>query len=608
MIRFLGSTKLAVALCLVLAAGGVAGSLLYQGNTAFGKPSTFNVFRSPFFLVPATLLALNVCFCVIPRLRGMPAGGARAWTFGFLHLGLLLLAAGLALDGLSGYVGTQYFPVGVHHSGYHNWRTGRDDTLPFTVGVLEAETRYHPLNLQIGVRDGSGNTVGVFTAREGTTFSAGKEGVRITPRKFDLQAKALYLDASIGGKTTAGLVATAEAPASVSGYTIAPVAYADPQPSHYGARIRFSRPGQPPEERHLRINHPGSFGGIAFSIVAVDRDRYGNVIVGLQMTREPGAPLFWGGALLFGVSLLGHLVAKGAYRRNSARENEATPAGAGERGAGTASVVGAAGFLLLALLPAGAHAFGVVIDNHAVWKGEVRVTEPVSVEKGATLRILPGTTVLLSGEDRDGDGCEDGYIQVFGELRVEGEPGRPVRFGRLQPDRPWREIFLKDARASIRGAVIEGAVWGLHVHDGDVRIEESVIRGNDGGARMKGLGVTMRRCEIRGNGIGLRFWDGGPCVTGSVIEGNGTGLFYRDGTGGGKITGSRICNREWDVKIGDWAVGDLDLSGNYWGEPGQPWSEGKIQDYRERPEAGTITFDMPLTESPPACPGTGGGK
>jgi len=606
MIRLLGSTKLTISLCLLLAAGGAAGSLLYQGNTAFGKVSTFNVFRSPFFLVPAALLVINVLSCVIPRLREMPAGKPRTWTFGFLHLGLLLLAAGLALDGLFGFVGTQYFPVGAPYSGYHNWRTGRDETFPFTVEVADAEVRYHPLNLQIGVKDPAGNKAGLFTVREGIPIRVGKEGVVLTPVKFDTESKTLQLEATVAGNKVGGLAASAEAPASVAGYTIVPVAYADPQPSDYIARVRFAPPGAPTEERLLRINRPGSFGGISFCIVDLSRDRYQSMIVGLQMTREPGAPLFWGGAILFGASLLCHLLLKGAFRRRADPEPGPPGEGAVEKG-GAAAVAGVAAILLLAALPAGAHAFGVVIDNEATWSGEVRVTEPVSVEKGGTLRILPGTVVLLSGEDRDGDACEDGYIQVFGELRVEGEPGRPVRFGRLQPDRPWREIFLKDARATIRGAVVEGAVWGLHVHDGLVRVEDTVLRDNGGGARMKGLGVTMLRCEVRGNAIGLRFWDGGPSVDASVVEGNGTGLFYRDGTGGGKITGSRIRNREWDVKIGDWAVGDLDLSGNYWGAPGKPRKAGRVQDYRETRDTGTVSFDRPLTEMP-AGAGTGGGR
>jgi len=265
------------------------------------------------------------------------------------------------------------------------------------------------------------------------------------------------------------------------------------------------------------------------------------------------------------------------------------------------AAVGASLLLFLCLSPVASHVFGVVIDRDAVWEGEVRVTEPVTVGKGAILTIRPGTVVLLSGEDRDGDGCADGYVQVFGELRVQGEKDRPVRFRRLTAGKPWQEIFFKDARAAIRHAVFEGAAWALHIHGGDVRIEDTVLRGNGGGARTKGAGAVFTRCVISGNGVGLRFRDGGPAVTASAIEANETGFFYREGTGGGKINGNRIANREWDVKIGEWAAGDLDLSGNYWGA--SPGAIGRIRDYRERKEAGKIVLDRPLTASPQGVPG-----
>ncbi len=575
MTGFLSSTKLTITLCLLLAAGGIAGSLLYQGNTAFGKPSTFNVFRSPLFLVPAGLLVLNVLFCVIPRLREMPAGKPRTWTFAGLHLGFLLLAAGLLLDGLYGFIGTQYFPVGTPYSGYRNWRSGRDETFPFAIEVTDGEVRFHPLNLQIGVKDAGGNDLGLFVVREGVSFSVPKGDLVVTPRTFDVGRKTLLVDARAGEHVSSGLTASADRPAAIAGYAIAPVAFADPQPSGYAAKIRFTAPGRPPEERVVRTNQPADFGGFSFCITAFSSDRYRNPIVGLQVTREPGAPIFWTGALLFGISLLARLLLKNA---------------------------GAAAMLLLCALPASSHAFGVVIDRDAVWEGEVRVTEPVSVEKGATLTIRPGTVVLLSGEDGDRDGCADGFLQVFGELRVQGEKGSPVRFAALTPGKAWLEIFFKDARSTIRHAVFEGAAWGLHIHDGDVRVEDTHLVGNGGGARMKGFGAAFTRCVISGNGIGLRFWDGGPSVTASAIEGNGTGLFYRDGAGGGKINGNRIVNREWDVKIGEWATGDLDLSGNYWGGRDIMPMPGRVRDYRERKDAGKIVWDGPLTVSPPGVP------
>ena len=604
MTRFLSSTKLTIALCLLLAVGGIAGSLLYQGNTAFGKPSTFNVFRSPLFLVPAGLLVLNILFCVIPRLREMPAGKPRTWTFAGLHLGLLLLASGLAVDGVSGFVGTQYFPVGVPYAGYHNWRTGRDETLPFTVTVTGSEVLFHPRNLQLGVKDAAGKKVGLFIVREGVSFEAPGTGLVVTPRKFDEERKTLVLDASVGGARQAGLTATAETPARVGGYAIVPVAHFNPEPSGYVASVRFTAPGRAPEETTLRINHPASFAGTSFNIVDLDRDAYGNAIVGLQMTREPGGPLFWAGALLFGMSLVTHLLLKNLSRRidGTAGETDASDA-RGQDAVSTGAALGASLLFFLSLSPVASHAFGVVIDREAVWEGEVRVTEPVTVEKGAILTIRPGTVILLSGEDRNRDGCADGYLQVFGELRVEGERNRPVRFGPLTPGKPWEEIFFKDARATIRHAVFEGAAWALHIHDGDMRVEDTLLLGNGGGARMKGSGAAFTRCVISGNGTGLRFWDGGPTVTASAIEANETGLFYREGTGGGKINGNRIANREWDVKIGEWAAGDLDLSGNYWGSGDGAGNPGRIQDYRERKDAGKVVFDRPLTSSPPGVPG-----
>ena len=276
------------------------------------------------------------------------------------------------------------------------------------------------------------------------------------------------------------------------------------------------------------------------------------------------------------------LMGKKIPAKRAARVQRAALDGIDRKTIAVGFAIPAALLLLLAVLPTPSHAFGVVIDRDATWEGEVRVTEPVTVEKGAVLTIRPGTVVLLSGEDRDRDGCADGYLLVFGEIHVEGEKDRPVRFSALTPGKPWQEIFFKDARATIRHAVFEGAAWALHIHDGDVRVEDAVLRGNEGGARMRGSGAVFTRSDISGNGIGLRFWDGGPTVTASAIEGNGTGLFYRDGAGGGKINGNRIANREWDVKIGDWAVGDLDLTGNYWGAADGPAGRARVQDYREK--------------------------
>jgi len=114
---------------------------------------------------------------------------------------------------------------------------------------------------------------------------------------------AMLTTAEIDGRKASGLSATAETPASVKGYAISPVAYRDPEPSEYLVRVRFHAAGGAPVEKGIGVNHPATFAGISFCLVGLDTDRYGNPYAGLQMTREPGEPVFWAGALLFALTL-----------------------------------------------------------------------------------------------------------------------------------------------------------------------------------------------------------------------------------------------------------------------------------------------------------------
>ncbi len=603
MVRFLSSTKLTVALCLLLSAEGAAGSILYRGNTAFGEPGAFALFRSPLFLAPAVLLLLNILFCAGSRLRALSFRRRRTWSFSGIHLGLLLLIAGLSVDGLYGFVGTRYYPVGVPASDYFNWRTNRDERFPFTVLVADAAVEFHPRNLRIGLRDPEGRKLGLFTVREGVSFRAGDPPVTVTPRKFDPESETLLFDAAVDGRRTTGLSAGKEGSPPVGGVVVVPVSYADPEPSGFRLRLRFTRPGGETLDAEVGPNRPARFDGISFCLVDLGSDRYRNRFIGLQMTREPGSSLFWAGAILFGICLLAHFAGK--LRPETPRGEEAAegrePGKAIPVGTGTLAFLLAAAAGVLGGLPASAQggASGKVITGEETWQGEVRVVAPVSVEKGALLRIRPGTRVLLSGEDADGDGCREGYIQVLGRILVEGDPERPVLFTRLDPEREWQEIYLQDATGDIRYARFEGAAWGLHIHDGTVRVEQVLFRGNGGGARLKGSGATFLRCTFRGNGYGLRFWDGGPTVRGSRFERNGTGLFYREGAGGGTIRGNRIAGNETDLRVGDWASGDLDASRNWWGSGGP--ESGRVRDFREKGSPGRLTLQPVLSFPPSPC-------
>jgi hypothetical protein len=586
-LRFLSSTRLTIALCLALAAVGVAGSFLYDGATASATRGAGNVFHSPLFYGPVFLLVLNVCCCVWSRLAAGAFRGERAFLFVTLHAGLVLLAAGMIIDGRYAFLGTQYYRLSEPSPAHFDWRDNTEKTFPFAVEVTGVTERYHPMKLQVGVKDPDGRKRGPYLLHEGGSFRVPDTGLEIVPRRFDIAAKTLTFDVSSGGKTVTGVRADADGAEVPGGFRVVPVAWADPEMAEFVARVRFHDPGKAPVDREIRMNRPARHEGILFCLSDARSGADGSRLVGLQMTREPGSPLFWAGGLIFGAALLGGIRRK--LRERPAEKPEGETFGIAVVALTLALSTAAC------LLPGSALAFGRSVVADESWSGEVKILEPVIVEKGATLTIRPGTVVRLSGESRGEPGVPDGGIQVFGRLRVEGDPANPVLFERLDPARPWGELFCKDADVIVRHAVFRGALWGMHIHDGNVSIVRTVFRGNGGGARLRGTGTRFDRCTISGNDIGLRFWDGGPRITGSAIEGNGVGLFYRDGAGGGKIDGCRIANREVDAKIGDWARGDLDLSGNWWGG-GRP----KLRDFRGDGPKGKIPTSPVLKRAPVA--------
>ena len=162
------------------------------------------------------------------------------------------------------------------------------------------------------MKDAGGNKLGLYTVREGVSFRVKEAGVVVTPRRFDREKKTLMHDVEAGERSLTGLVAGPQGAQLIAGVSVVPVSWHEPEPSEFVTRVRFVIPGRAPEERVIRVNEPAKFAGISFCLVGGSEDRYRNSIVGLQMTREPGEPLFWGGGILFGTSLLLHLLLRSA--------------------------------------------------------------------------------------------------------------------------------------------------------------------------------------------------------------------------------------------------------------------------------------------------------
>lgn len=142
------------------------------------------------------------------------------------------------------------------------------------------------------------------------------------------------------------------------------------------------------------------------------------------------------------------------------------------------------------------------ISGDTTWSGEVLIRQNVVVSPGATLRILPGTSVRVESGKSVG-------LTVLGRLLVEGEETRRVTFlpdKQGGPRASWEGIHLYGGpRAGhvLSGFRIEGAREAVALTETAARFDggafvscETGIRGNQ-----KSL-ATVDNCLFDGNGAG----------------------------------------------------------------------------------------------------------
>ncbi len=217
-------------------------------------------------------------------------------------------------------------------------------------------------------------------------------------------------------------------------------------------------------------------------------------------------------------------------------------------------------FLLAALVlslvsfpPAPAAAEGDFLDISAdtVWEGEVSVSGEVRVQRGATLLLLPGTTVRFSA-GKDEQGTPAARLFVMGTLIAQGTPDRPVLFtssAREPQPGDWGGIILERANENpnrLRHVRVEYATAGLSGAYSFLLAEETEFRRNTAGVRalldFRGgaLGSTftenevgvyyhqsskfnLEHCEIRGNsGAGIScYLSSSPVIRHCTIADNG---------------------------------------------------------------------------------------
>ncbi len=253
------------------------------------------------------------------------------------------------------------------------------------------------------------------------------------------------------------------------------------------------------------------------------------------------------------------------------------------------------------------------IRGNETWRGEVRVRGSVVVQKGATLTILPGTTVRFEKIDIDEDGIGDSELYVEGGLVAEGTADRPILFTSAEKEpapRDWKYVFVNlSRRAVLAHCVSEYAFSGVQIHFSRASVSRCTFRRCVDGLRFSTAEGEFTRNRMTENVYGVRYEERGSKVllAQNEITGNKVGIFcVTESPGRIVIRGNGIHgNADYDFKLGNRQRADIPARGNWWGTADAEAIRAKVFDRRMEPELGAVLFEPFLAAAPPAPDGTG---
>lgn len=269
----------------------------------------------------------------------------------------------------------------------------------------------------------------------------------------------------------------------------------------------------------------------------------------------------------------------------------------------------AALFILLCLLTPRPAVGSGLIASDTLWSGVVRVEGKITVQKGSTLSIAPGTVIKFSDK-----GDEKGGLNIFGRIVARGTQGQRIVFtSDKKGQEAWDEIYINSAGPSvISWADFRHATWGMHVHFTHMEISHCRFIGNEGGIRFRSGPMLIEENLFTGNHIGIRAYFGEAMIRRNTISGNNIGIFVSQGPEGLQISGNNIAGNDWyNLRIGDFEPKPVRVSGNWWGSPEQSAIESRIYDKRRDSHVGEAIYRpflaAPVENSPAvSMPGPAG--
>jgi len=208
-----------------------------------------------------------------------------------------------------------------------------------------------------------------------------------------------------------------------------------------------------------------------------------------------------------------------------------------------------------------------IVYASTTWSGDLRLDRPVVVARTATLTVSPGTRVFFDVPPPAAGAEPQPWILVQGSLIAVGTPEAPITFTSTRATKGGVEDmiqFQSAKEAHFRRCVFTYGPWAVHSHETTVDVFDCEFRENYGGVRFQGGQISLRQNRFVDNEIGVRCLKASPVIEENSFVGNRTGVFFREGVAAAVVRHNAFDNREYDLKLGEGQVHDVDAGENWW--------------------------------------------
>jgi hypothetical protein len=224
--------------------------------------------------------------------------------------------------------------------------------------------------------------------------------------------------------------------------------------------------------------------------------------------------------------------------------------------------------------------------------GTVYVKERLSVPKGVTLTIMPGTIIRFENPGLCDDGNVDHSIMVEGDIIAAGTREKPIIFTSVSNKEmsAFGEIYITESQNSlIENCRFRYSHWALHIHDSDITVKGCEFKDSFGGIRFKGDKITITGNEFINNDTSLRFWQANPKITKNKFKDVNTAIFIREKAKDPLIAENTFKGvKDYFIKLGELQQKDITVLDNDFGTVSTNEIDEKIFDKKHDEYLGKV--------------------